>query len=50
MEGCTRQCADNCDYCAFHCESYNTPQDFNKNMGNDIDKQVKQYNDNRNKK
>lgn len=43
-EGCNRRCADNCDYCTIHCDSYNLPSDFDEKIKKSVDGQVNRYN------
>jgi len=42
---CTRQCADNCNYCTLHCVQYGVPSDFDSNVKKSIDKQIDFYKD-----
>ena len=44
--GCDREKEGNCNYCAFHCQSYYPPDGFNQKVGKSIDQQTqKAYRD-----
>lgn len=47
---CDRECAPNCNYCSFHCDSYNVPDDLTFKTGQSINKQLEQYRNDQKKK